>query len=250
MPTSPFRRFAVLVLAVLACPSAAVAAPERLFDNTGDRCRNFGIFAPVDRAVARELLPARYQVPRPALGLVELATCEGGTLNGEPTGPYRIAEAAIVMPTQRGGIPFPLGDLNLWMLWLLDSDSALAAAKGAAGYPGGVSDITFAPPVRGTTRRYAAQVGHDGGYALAGSLLFLSRGIGFPQVNQQYGASPRGRIRTTNTIYKTTEALVGSATATFAPGSTLAQLFGTTRVQGLGIAGTGWYRNSTVLLGS
>ncbi|UUY01849.1 hypothetical protein LRS13_14065 [Svornostia abyssi] len=248
MTTSFLRRFTFALLVALACPSASSAA-EPLFDNTGDRCRNFGIFAPVDRAVARELLPARYQVPRPAFGLVELASCEGGTLDGQPTGPYRIAEAAIVMPTQRGGIPFPLGDLNLWMLWLLDSDPALAAAKGAAGYPGGVADIAFTPPVRGATRRFAAQVGHDGGYALAGSLLFLSRGLGFPQINQQYGQSPRGRIRTTNTIYKTTEALVGSATATFTPGSTLAQLFGKTRVQGLGIAGTGWYRNTTVLLG-
>ena len=249
MTTSFLRRLAVAVLAVLTCPSAASAAPTPLFENTGDRCRNFGIFAPVDRAAARELLPARYQLPRPAFGLVELASCEGGTLNGEPTGPYRIAEAAIVMPTLRGGIPFPLGDLNLWMLWLLDLDPELAAAKTAAGYSGGVVDIDFTPPQQGRTRRYAAQVDHDGGYALGGSLLFLSRGLGFPSINQQYADASRGTIRTTNTIYRTTEALVGGATATFAPGSTLARLFGKTRVQGLGIAGTGWYRNSTVLLG-
>ncbi|MBJ7519560.1 MAG: hypothetical protein JHC84_07685 [Solirubrobacteraceae bacterium] len=249
MMTSFLRCLAAAVLAALACAVPATAAPTPLFENTGDKCRNFGIFAPVDRAAARELLPARYQLPRPAFGLVELASCEGGTLNGEPTGPYRIAEAAIVMPTLRGGIPFPLGDLNLWMLWLLDSDPELAAAKTAAGYAGGVVDIGFTPPQQGRTRRYAAQVDHDGGYALGGSMLFLSRGLGFPSINQQYADSPRGTIRTTNTIYRTTEALVGGATATFAPGSTLARLFGKTRVQGLGIAGTGWYRNATVLLG-
>lgn len=242
------RTLTAVAAAAAVLPSSASAAPEVLFDNSGDACRNFGLFAPIDRAAARELLPARYALPRPAFGLVELATCEGGTLDGAPKGAYRIAEAAIVMGTQRGGLPFPLGDLNLFMLWLLDSDPALSAAKTGAGYTGGVADIAFAPPATGLPRRYRAQVGHDGGYAMSGALVPISNGLGFPQVNQQYAVTPRGVIRTTNTIYRTTRALVGAGTATFAPGSTLARLFGAQRVTGLAIAGTGWYRNRTVLL--
>ena len=225
---------------------AAVAQTTTLFESTGTHCRNFAVIAPVDAKVARALVPSQYALPRTVYGLVELASCEGGTVNGQSTGPFKIAEAAVMLSSTPGKPAFPLGGPNLYMLWLLDTDAQQSAPKVAAGYPGGVVDIDFEPPATGLIRPQRAVVGHDGGYTMAGDNLTFKINVG-KKVTDQYIETPAGTVHTVNVIDSTQEGGFSIGTLTFAPGSQLATLFGKTKVSGLAFGGRGSYRNTTTL---
>lgn len=225
----------------------ATAATTTLFESTGNNCRNFAVVAQVDAKVARSLVPAKYALPKTVYGLVELATCESGTVGGVSTGAFKIAEVAIMLPATQGKPAFPLGGPNLYMLWLLDSDAQQSAPKVAAGYPGGVVDIRFDPPSSGLIREQRAQIAYDGGYSMKGDNLTLKINVG-KKVTDQYVETPAGTVHTVNVIDSTTEGGFSIGTATFAPGSVLAKLFGKTKVSGLAFGGQGSYRNTTELI--
>ena len=237
----------LLALAILASAHvSAMAQTTTLFVSTGVNCRNFAVIAPVDAKVARSLVPSQYALPKVVYGLVELASCEGGTVDGQSTGPFKIAEAAIMLPTTKGKPAFPFGGPNLYMLWLLDTDARQSAPKVAAGYPGGVVDIAFEPPATGLIRQQRAQVAFDGGYTMSGDNFTLKINVG-KKVTDQYVETPAGTVHTVNVIESSQEGGFSVGTLTFAAGSQLATLFGKTRVSGLAFGGQGSYHNTTTL---
>lgn len=237
-------------LALLAAAHmGAMAGTTTLFESTGTNCRDFAVVAPVDAAVARSLVPAKYTLPKTVYGLVELATCDSGTVGELSTGAFKIAEVGIMLPTAKGKAAFPLGGPNLYMLWLLDNDAQQSAAKVAAGYPGGVVNIEFEPPTTGLIRKQRAQIAYDGGYSMSGDDLTLKINVG-KKVTDQYVETPAGTVHTVNVIDGSTEGGFSIGTVTFAPGSQLARLFGKTKVSGLAFGGQGNYRNVTELITS
>lgn len=238
----------LITLSLLAAAHmGAHAATTTLFESTGTNCRDFAVVAQVDAKVARSLVPAKYALPKTVFGLVELATCDSGTVGQVSTGAYKIAEVAIMLPTAKGKPAFPFGGPNLYMLWLLDSDAQQSAAKVAAGYPGGVVGIDFTPPTTGLIRKQRAQVAYDGGYSMAGDDLTLKINVG-KKVTDQYHETPAGTVHTVNVIDGSTEGGFSIGTVTFAPGSMLAKLFGKTKVSGLAFGGQGNYKNTTELI--
>ncbi|HEX5371709.1 MAG TPA: hypothetical protein VFW84_03140 [Aquabacterium sp.] len=239
-----------VVLATMALFQLGAMAAEEgtlLFESTGTNCRNFAIVAKVDAKVARQMVPAKYALPRTVYGLVELASCDSGTVAGQSTGAFKIAEAAIMLPTPPGKKAFPLDGPTLYMLWLLDNNELQSASKVAAGYPGGVVDIQFEPPTTGLIRKMRAQIAYDGGYSLSGDDITLKINVG-KKVTDQYVETPAGTVHTVNVIDSSVEGGFAIGSATFAEGSVLAKLFGKTKVWGLAFGGQGNYVNTTTLI--
>lgn len=237
----------VAMAALFQMGAMAANAGTLLFESTGTNCRDFAIVAKVDATVARQLVPAKYDLPKIVYGLVELASCDSGTVGGQSTGAFKIAEVAIMLPTPAGKKAFPLDGPTLYMLWLLDNDPQQSAPKVAAGYPGGVVDISFDPPTTGLIRKMRAQVGYDGGYSMSGNDLTFKINVG-KKVTDQYVETPAGTVHTVNVVDSSVEGGFSIGTATFAPGSSLAKLFGSTKVSGLAFGGQGNYRNTTELI--
>lgn len=241
------RTVGLVLMALFQVGARAESAGTLLFESTGTNCRDFAIVAKVDAKVARQWVPARYALPKTVYGLVELASCDSGTVAGQSTGAFKIAEVGIMLPTPSGKSPFPLGGPNLYMLWLLDNDPLQSASKVAAGYPGGVVDISFDPPVTGLIRKMRAQVAYDGGYSMSANDLTFKINVG-KKVTDQYVETPAGTVHTVNVIDASVEGGFAIGTATFAPGSALAKLFGATKVSGLAFGGQGNYHNTTELM--
>ena len=241
------RTVGLAVMALFQVGAMAAGTSTLLFESTGTNCRDFAIVAKADTKVARQLVPAKYELPKTVYALIELATCDSGTVGGQSTGAFKIAEVGIMLPTPKGKSPFPLGGPNLYMLWLLDNDPVQSAAKLAAGYPGGLTDINFEPPTTGLIRKMRAQIAHDGGYSMSANDLTFKINVG-KEVTDQYVETPAGTVHTVNVINSSLEGGFSIGTATFAPGSVLAKLFGSTKVSGLAFGGQGDYHNTTELI--
>ena len=70
------------------------------------------------------------------------------------------------------------------------------------------------------------------------------------KVTDQYIETPAGTVHTVNVIDGSTEDGFSIGTATFAPGSLLARLFGKTKISGLTFGGQRNYHNTTELISS
>ncbi|WP_354700844.1 hypothetical protein DSM112329_01136 [Paraconexibacter sp. AEG42_29] len=242
------RRALILLTAAgaLAVPGAAGAAPGVEFTNTGKDCRNLAIMADLDPAGVRELLPARFTPVSPPQGFVELAECPSGTIDGAPTGAYRIAEAAIVIQT-----PVPMDDpggtitQDIFAVSQLDTNAELSRRKREVGFRSEVVDIGFARSGLLGTHVEATIPWPFSPYTMSADLTPSTPPLPITIVTRIWGLGPRGLVLTRNDIERVDEGSVAFGTATFAVGSPLARLFGQTTVQGTGIAGRGTFTNVT-----
>lgn len=227
------------------------ATDELLFENSGDDCRNFLIIAPVTEENARKFVPAAFNLTVPPTAFVELADCPGGSINGVPSGPFRIAEAAVFITPPDGSSfpPLPAVNSAIYLLWQLDTNADLSRLKRDAGFFGGlVPDIqlTVGPsdllPL--LAHGYANVPFSFSPYQLDANLTPDSPPA-VPLPNDLWHVGPNGVVHTFNDIFQTQQILAGVGTITLQPGTALAELFGATTVVGAAAAGIGSFRNTT-----
>ncbi len=247
-----------LLLAACGGSDAEISdAPATLaFQNTGDDCRNFLIISPVARENARRFVPPEFTLVEPPLAFVELADCAGGEIDGVPTGPYRIAEAAVfITPPDGSAFPPLLTNSAIYLLWQLDTNPALSARKRAIGFfgetvPGIEIEVSPAAPL-GLNLPLLANGTADVPYAHSPyrleATLTGDSPPAVPLLNSLWHLGPKGVINTINDIYQTRQILAGTGVITVPEGSPLHQLFGRTRIQGLAAAGIGSFVNTTEL---
>lgn len=228
---------------------ARAAEPPVAFVNTGTDCRNLLVQGAVDPAVARELVPSRFALADPPSGFVELASCPGGQLDGRELGAFRIAEAAVVIATPA---PSPGADgtitQDIFALSQLDSDGTLSAAKRGVGFTSELVDIRLDGDALGV--HYDAAIPWPvSPYTMAADVTPSSPPLpGITLVTRIWGLGDRGLVVTRNDISLVRSASFGRGTASFAPGSPLARLFGTTTLEGTAISGRGDFTNVTRII--
>lgn len=209
------------------------------FENTGEDCANFLIIAPVTPDAARRHVPEPFEPVSPPLAFVEMADCAGGSINGVPTGPFRISEAAVFIRPPGGG-----PGMDIYTLWQVDTLPQLSALKINAGFPGGVvPGIRLEPGLIDATAEVPYPLSP---YSLAATLTAVSV-PGPALLNELWHLGPRGVVHTTNDIFQTDAIRAGVGQITLQPDTVLADLFGGTTVVGAAAQGRGTFRNFTRL---
>jgi hypothetical protein len=239
-----------LALALLVPAAAAAAEPPVEFVNTGERCRNLLVSGPLDPQVAREVVPRRFDIGDEPSGFVELASCEGGTLDGEPLGAFRLAEAAVDIE-EPAPVPGSRGTTggHIYALTQLDTSPRLSVRKKAVGFTSELVDIRLEPTAPLATRLSASIPWPASPYTMTADVTPEGAPVpGVTLVTRIWGQGPRGVVVTHNDIRTIRSGSAGVGVAEFRPGSLLARLFGTTRLQGPSISGVGDFVNTTYVI--
>ena len=248
------RRVAVVLAAplLLALPAdgARAADPPVVFTNTGERCRNLLVSGNLDPQVAREVVPKRFDIGSEPTGFVELASCEGGSLDGEPLGAFRIAEAAVDIQAP-AAVPSSTGTTggHIYALTQLDTNPRLSQRKKDVGFTSELVDIRLQDTGPLATRLEATIPWATSPYTMAADLSPEGAPLpGVTIVTRIWGQGTLGVVVTHNDIRRIYSGSAGVGTATFQEGSLLARLFGTTRLTGQSISGIGDFVNQTYVI--
>lgn len=234
----------------MAGETARAADPAVEFVNTGERCRNLLVQGDLDPVVARQVVPERFDIGDRPTGFVELASCAGGVLDGEELGPFRIAEAAvdIAAPAPVPGAQGTTGG-HIYALTQLDTNERLSARKRSIGFTSELVDIELEPTGPLATRLEATIPWATSPYTMSADLTPEGAPLpGVTIVTRIWGQGPKGVVVTHNDIQRIHSGSAGIGTATFAEGSLLARLFGTTRLTGASISGVGDFVNTTYVI--
>lgn len=232
---------------MLSLALAAPAEPPVEFTNTGKDCRNLAIMGSIDTEAARELVPERFKLT--GEGFVELATCPSGTIDGREIGPFRLAEAAVVIEQ-----PAPLDDpggtitQDIYAISQLDTNAQLSRLKRRVGFRSELVDIGFEASGPLGTHLEADIPWAFSPYTMSADISPSSPPLPITIVTRIWGLGKRGLVLTRNDIERVEEGSVAYGTASFAPGSPLARLFGTATLSGQGIAGRGTFTNVTRII--
>ncbi|MFD0949047.1 hypothetical protein ACFQ0F_01325 [Paraperlucidibaca wandonensis] len=237
-------------------PAAFESDGETAFENTGDNCRNFMVIAPVLEENARKFVPKEFTLVQPPLAFVEMAECEGGSINGVDSGPFAIGEAAVfITPPDGSAVPPVIGNQAIYLLWQLDTNAELARLKRNAGFFGevvsgielNISENQLLPGLPSITKFGTAKIPYKlSPYEFTATLTPESPEIP-PLINDLWHAGSKGTVHTHNGVFVTTKVMVGMGSVTVKKDTVLHELFGSTAVTGFAISGLGSFVNTTEL---